>query len=75
MLRRSVRPYLSLYHGERNHQGLENRLIEPEGEVDGNIGAIRCREHLGGLLHYYYSSGLVQLILVLTLVKSFQRSD
>jgi transposase InsO family protein len=54
MLRRSVRTYLSHYHGERNHQGLENRLIEPEGEVGGNIGAIRCREHLGGLLRYYY---------------------
>src|SRR5713226_3471277 len=29
MLRRAVQAYLSHYHGERNHQGLGNRLIEP----------------------------------------------
>ena len=54
MLRRAVRSYVSHYHGERNHQGLGNRLIEPGEEVGRNVGDVRCREHLGGLLRYYY---------------------
>src|SRR6516165_9179802 len=33
MLRRAVRSYVRHYHGERNHQGLDNRLIEPGEEV------------------------------------------
>jgi hypothetical protein len=50
MLRQAVRSYVSHYHGERNHQGLENRLIEPGEEVGRNVGEVQCREHLGGLL-------------------------
>ena len=50
MLRRAVRAYLSHYHGERNHQGLDNRLIEPGEEVGRNVGDIQCREYLGGIL-------------------------
>jgi len=40
-------------HRERNHLGLENKIIEPEfGSVgEGEVG---CRERLGGLLRYYY---------------------
>jgi hypothetical protein len=40
-------------HPERNHQGLENRIIEPEfgSEVEGEVN---YRERLGGLLRYYY---------------------
>ena len=54
MLRRAVRSYVSHYHEERNHQGLDNRLIEPGEEVGRDVGEIQCREHLGGLLRYYY---------------------
>jgi hypothetical protein len=43
-----------LYHGERNHQGLGNRLIMPDESFAGNGGAIRRRERLGGMLNYYY---------------------
>jgi hypothetical protein len=43
---------LSHYHAERNHQGLENRLIEPEADVGNRDGPIACRERLGGLLKY-----------------------
>ena len=40
------------YHRERNHQGLENNLIEPEfGSVEE--GEVNCRERLGGFLRYY----------------------
>ena len=42
------------YHAERNHQGLDNELIEPGEEVGAVAGKIECRERLGGLLRYYY---------------------
>lgn len=42
------------YHGERNHQGLENKLIEPPSDGSAATGAVDCLERLGGLLNYYY---------------------
>ena len=54
MLRRSVLDFVRHYHGERNHQGLANRLIEPATEVGQRAGDIQRRERLGGLLRYYY---------------------
>ena len=39
--------------GERNHQGLENEIIEPEFSSTSE-GKQECRERLGGLLRYYY---------------------
>ena len=53
-LRRAIREYLSYFHGERNHQGLGNDLIEPGPEVGAIIGEIERKERLGGLLNYYY---------------------
>jgi transposase InsO family protein len=54
MLRRAIHAYMSHYHRERSHQGLENRLIEAGEEVGRQVGEVQCREHLGGLLRYYY---------------------
>jgi putative transposase len=54
MLRRAISSYVGHYHRERNHQGLANRLIEPGEEVGHTTGAVQCREHLGGVLRYYY---------------------
>jgi putative transposase len=54
MLRRSVLDFIRHFHNERNHQGLDNRLIEPAKEVGQRAGDIHCRERLGGLLRYYY---------------------
>ena len=54
MLRNSVREFLIHYHGERNHQGLENRILTRGEEVGRVAGAIQCRERLGGLLKYYH---------------------
>ncbi len=52
-LRTAVKEYTQHYHFERNHQGLENELIEkPADELDVN-GAVECRERLGGVLKYY----------------------
>jgi len=53
-LRRSINGYLSHYLIERNHQGLDNDLIEPDETADRVVGEIKCRERLGGLLKYYY---------------------
>ena len=53
-LRRAVTAFLKHYHGERNHQGLDNQIIEPGDEVGQVVGNIECRERLGGMLRYYY---------------------
>jgi transposase InsO family protein len=54
MLRTAIRQFLEHYHGERNHQGLGNQLIDPGEEVGLVQGEVECRERLGGLLRYYY---------------------
>ncbi|HWH71538.1 MAG TPA: hypothetical protein VNT26_19330, partial [Candidatus Sulfotelmatobacter sp.] len=38
------------YHQERNHQGLENKLIRPAFKPLPSAGAIRCRQCLGDSL-------------------------
>jgi transposase InsO family protein len=53
-LERAVSYYLDHYHQERNHQGLENRIISPEPNLLNNDGDVCCRERLGGLLRFYY---------------------
>ncbi len=53
-LRRATNEFLAHYHGERNHQGLGNRLIEPGEEVGRAAGRIQCRKRLAGMLRYYY---------------------
>jgi putative transposase len=53
-LRRVVEEYLDHYHRERNHQGLDNKIIEPGREIGRTNGNIRRRERLGGMCHYYY---------------------
>jgi putative transposase len=53
-LRRATTSYLHHYHEERNHQGLDNALIDPGDEVGRVDGEVQCREHLGGLLRYYH---------------------
>ena len=50
-LRRVIDQYVEHYHGERNHQGIDNELIEGK---PGSIGDIACCERLGGLLKYYH---------------------
>jgi hypothetical protein len=41
------------YRLRRNHQGIENKLIEPPKNLP-SVGRIRCRKDLGGMLNYYY---------------------
>jgi hypothetical protein len=49
--RQAVAEFVAHYHGERNHQGLRNELIDGEPATD--VCRIRRRQRLGGLLNYY----------------------
>jgi hypothetical protein len=51
-LRRLVSEFVAHYHGEGNHQGLENRLIKSVPAADTN-GVVVRRQRLGGLLSFY----------------------
>ena len=53
-LRNAVRQYLEHYHGMRNHQGLDNRIIDPGEEVGRCEGKIECQGRLGEMLRYYF---------------------
>ena len=53
-LHRAIAEFMAHYHEERNHQGLENRLIRDLPSVAENEGAIHRRPRLGGTLNYYY---------------------
>jgi len=50
----AVVAFLAHYHVERNHQALDNRLIDPGEEVGRTSGEVQCRERLGGILRYYH---------------------
>ena len=50
-LRRVIDQYVEHYHGERNHRGIGNELIDGKPNPTGEIA---CRERLGGLLKHYH---------------------
>ena len=51
-LRKATREFADHYHTERNHQGIENRLIESDGCQDRTGGMIECVQRLGGMLRF-----------------------
>jgi putative transposase len=53
-LHRATSHFVLHYHQERNHQGLENKIIQPGFNPLPTEGTITCRRRLGGLLRYYY---------------------
>jgi transposase InsO family protein len=54
-LRHVLSQYVEHYHRERNHQGLDNDLIEQlPANTNAVEGPVRRRERLGGVLSYYY---------------------
>jgi putative transposase len=55
-LRRAVSEFVAHYHCERNHQGLENRLIESAPQPANTDGRIVRRERLGGVLSFYHQA-------------------
>jgi putative transposase len=50
--RHAITEFGEHYHLERNHQGLDNRLIT-RTPVANAVGRVRRRSRLGGLLNYY----------------------
>ena len=50
--RQAITEYVAHYHHERNHQGIENALIEGAPATSA-VGRIRRRPRLGGVLNYY----------------------
>lgn len=52
-LQRTITEFVTHYHGERNHQGIGNELIQPLGRVEPDA-PIRRRGRMGGMLNYYY---------------------
>jgi transposase InsO family protein len=52
-LRGALAEFLVHYHGERNHQGLGNELIN-DISVQPYNGRVWRRQRVGGLLSYYY---------------------
>jgi len=50
--RRAVAEFVEHYHRERNHQGLNNRLIAGTPVID-RASRVRRRSRLGGLLNFY----------------------
>ncbi len=53
-LRWAISEYASHYHSERNHQGLDNTLIDGIFPDTDGLGPVARRERLGGLLGFYY---------------------
>ena len=55
-LRTLVQEYLAHYHLERNHQGLNNELIDGHPTPAKAGLEVDCRERLGGILRYYHAA-------------------
>ena len=53
-LRRAVTEFVRHYHGERNHQGLGNVLLEPKERIGDRQCPVQLCQRLGGMLNYYY---------------------
>ena len=53
-LRLVMTEFTEHYHRERNHQGLDNQLLEATARAPGRRGPVGRRERLGGVLNYYY---------------------
>ncbi|HEY8165773.1 MAG TPA: integrase core domain-containing protein [Gemmatimonadaceae bacterium] len=52
-LRRTLADFMAHYHGERNHQGLGNELIDRPVRQRA-AGPVRRRQRVGGVLSFYY---------------------
>ena len=53
-LERALKHYVTHYHEERNHQGLQNRLLKRSDSPINPGGRVQCRERLGGMLNFYH---------------------
>ena len=53
-LRLIVHEYVAHDHREKNHQGLDNQLLQRPPPPVRSDAAVQRRERLGGLLSFYY---------------------
>ena len=53
-LRHALHEYEIHYLQERNHQGLDNQLLEPPKAAPSHTQAVQRRERLGGMLSFYH---------------------
>jgi len=53
-LRLVIQEYVEHYHRERNHQGLNNQLLERAPPAAKPEAEVQRRERIGGLLKYYH---------------------
>ena len=53
-LRLVVHEYVEHYHRERNHQGLDNQLLERAPPPENLAAEVHRRGRIGGLLNYYH---------------------
>jgi putative transposase len=53
-LRLAISEFVEHYPLERNHQGLDNRLITNPAVPGNNNAPLARRERLGGLLNFYH---------------------
>jgi putative transposase len=53
-LRLLTREYVEHYHRERNHQGLDNRLLQQAAPPQCTTTNVQRRDRLGGLLRFYH---------------------
>jgi len=53
-LQYAIRHFIAHYHTERNHQGLENRLLQPTSVAAPPHHPIQRRQRLGGMLNHYH---------------------
>ena len=49
-----AREYVEHYHCERNHQGLDNRLLQHAPPPKRRATNVQRRDRLGGLLNFYH---------------------
>ncbi len=56
-LRHVVNEFVAHYHEERNHQGIGSQLIDKPPDGPANVGPIRTKERLGGMLKFYHRAG------------------
>ena len=52
-MRLLTREYVEHYHRERNHQGLDNRLLQHAPPPKHGATHVQRRDRLGGLLNFY----------------------
>ena len=52
-LRRAISEFVAHYHTERNHQGVENQLLQPGATLQIPRTRVQRRQRLGGMLSFY----------------------